>query len=138
MAEAHVPSNGALGLGGVIGLVAGIVLVLTAVGGGWLLALAVATITGAAALSLLLVALPRAAATRRRRVRAGREAMIGHVGVVRPTAGAGGHVFVDGALWLARASDAGQTLHEGDRVVVEEVNGLTLSVRKAEEWEVPQ
>jgi len=27
-------------------------------------------------------------------------------------------------------------LHEGDRVVVERVDGLTLCVRKAEEWEL--
>jgi len=27
-------------------------------------------------------------------------------------------------------------LHEGDQVVVERVSGLTLCVRKAEEWEL--
>jgi membrane protein implicated in regulation of membrane protease activity len=27
-------------------------------------------------------------------------------------------------------------LHDGDRVVVERVSGLTLGVRKAEEWEL--
>jgi membrane-bound ClpP family serine protease len=140
VAEAHVPSSGVLGLGGVAGLVAGMVLLLSAVGSGPALTLAVAVIVGAAALGMLLMAVPRVRATRRRRVRSGVEAMIGQVGVVRTAGGAGGHVFVDGALWLARpahATDGQEALHEGERVVVEEVSGLTLSVRKAEEWEVP-
>ncbi|MDX6658097.1 MAG: hypothetical protein QOH62_2890, partial [Solirubrobacteraceae bacterium] len=32
--------------------------------------------------------------------------------------------------------DEGAPLHEGDPIVVERVNGLTLSVRPAEEWEL--
>jgi membrane protein implicated in regulation of membrane protease activity len=47
-------------------------------------------------------------------------------------------VFVDGSLWRAEPGplqDAGE-LREGDRVVVERVNGLTLCVRKAEAWEL--
>ena len=49
-----------------------------------------------------------------------------------------GHVYVDGALWRAR-DDCGLDdgpLHEGDVVVVEAVRGLTLSVRRADEWEL--
>jgi membrane-bound serine protease (ClpP class) len=47
-------------------------------------------------------------------------------------------VFVDGALWRARQWDLeGEApLARGDPVVVEHVNGLTLTVRPAEEWEV--
>jgi membrane-bound serine protease (ClpP class) len=50
-----------------------------------------------------------------------------------------GQVFIDGALWRARrrwAESDGEPLQEGDLVVVERVNGLTLSVRRAEEWEL--
>jgi membrane-bound serine protease (ClpP class) len=50
-----------------------------------------------------------------------------------------GQVFVDGALWRARQDWAPADeadLHEGDPVVVERVNGLTLSVRRAEDWEL--
>ena len=48
---------------------------------------------------------------------------------------------VDGALWRARRSlgpddDEAHELHTGDPVVVEHLNGLTLSVRPAEEWEL--
>ena len=50
-----------------------------------------------------------------------------------------GQVFVDGALWRARhdwAETDGDALHEGDPVVVERVSGLTLCVRRADEWEL--
>jgi membrane-bound serine protease (ClpP class) len=47
-------------------------------------------------------------------------------------------VFVDGALWRARDEwiEERGVLHEGDAVVVQGVRGLTLSVRRAEEWEL--
>jgi membrane-bound serine protease (ClpP class) len=49
-----------------------------------------------------------------------------------------GQVFVDGALWRARDDWTEEccTLREGDVVVVQRVSGLTLSVRRAEEWEL--
>ncbi len=61
------------------------------------------------------------------------------MGVVRRWENGGGQVFVDGALWRARDSWAGEgdQLAEGDSVVVERVSGLTLGVRKAEDWEDP-
>jgi len=44
----------------------------------------------------------------------------------------------DGALWRARRSweDDDHALAVGDHVVVERVHGLTLSVRRADEWEL--
>jgi membrane protein implicated in regulation of membrane protease activity len=48
-------------------------------------------------------------------------------------------VFVDGALWRARRSwsdEPDEELHKGDHVVVERLSGLTLAVRKAEDWEL--
>ena len=74
---------------------------------------------------------------RRMRPRSGTEAMVGHLGVMRVNDN-GVRVFVDGGLWRARPSplDEDDTLHDGDRVVVERVNGLTLCVRRAEELEL--
>jgi hypothetical protein len=48
--------------------------------------------------------------------------------------------MVDGALWNARRSllddeEPGE-LREGDPVVVDHLNGLTVAVRRAEEWDV--
>jgi membrane-bound serine protease (ClpP class) len=60
--------------------------------------------------------------------------------VVRRWSEPGGQVFINGALWRARQrwadSDDNESLREGDLVVVERVTGLTLSVRRAEEWEL--
>ena len=48
-----------------------------------------------------------------------------------------GDVLVEGELWRARASWADEpALCEGEHVVIEQVHGLTLAVRRAEEWEV--
>ena len=80
----------------------------------------------------------RLAVTRRARPRTGREALVGHIGEVRSASDHNVQVFVDGALWRAEQGplDANSALHAGDRVVVEHVSGLTLRVRKAEQWEL--
>jgi membrane protein implicated in regulation of membrane protease activity len=61
------------------------------------------------------------------------------MGVVRRATEPEARVFVDGALWRAEPDwqhEEDTALHEGDRVVVQRVHGLTLCVRKAEEWEL--
>ena len=75
---------------------------------------------------------------RRLRPRTGAEALVGHVGVLRRAPDPEARVFVDGALWRAEPDWQHQDaeLHAGDRVVVERVHGLTLCVRKAEDWEL--
>ncbi len=50
-----------------------------------------------------------------------------------------GQVLVAGELWRARrrwAEEDDPAPSEGEAVVVDDVNGLTLSVRRAEAWEV--
>jgi membrane-bound serine protease (ClpP class) len=85
------------------------------------------------------VATRKALAAGGRRASSGREALGGRMGVVRSWGAGGGQVFVDGALWRARPSwsDDAEELGVGDTVVVERVSGLTLAVRRAEEWEEP-
>src|SRR5919202_3731549 len=81
----------------------------------------------------------KAVRTRRLAVRSGAEALVGRVGVVRAVPAPVGQVFVEGALWRARLWPLEQEppqLEQGDPVVVEHVDGLTLTVRPAEEWEV--
>ena len=58
--------------------------------------------------------------------------------MVRSSGGPEAEVFLDGSLWRAEPSPIHHEteLHNGDRVVVERVNGLTLCVRRAEEWEL--
>jgi membrane-bound serine protease (ClpP class) len=85
------------------------------------------------------VALGRVRVAARRRARCGAEGLIGRLGVVRSPLDPQGQVVVDGALWSARrswAEDDDPPPALGEPVVVDEVNGLTLRVRRAEVWEV--
>ena len=136
IAEAHVPSFGALGIGGVIALVAGAAMAVEGSGGGAALVVVIAAIVALAALALLAVLARATISASRPRARTGAEGLIGHVGVMRSVPAAQpGQVFVDGALWRARPCMQDE-LHVGDPVVVERVQGLVLSVRRAEEWEL--
>jgi len=136
VAEAHLPA-GVLGIGGALALAAGAALAIAGAGGGLAIVLAAAISAGAVAALWVSVAARKALATRSMRTIAGREALSGHTGVVRTWDGTGGQVLVDGALWRACCSwpDCDEEIGEGDSVVVERVRGLTLAVRKAEEWE---
>jgi membrane-bound serine protease (ClpP class) len=138
VAEAHVSSGGVIGAAASAAAVGGIVLLLLAAGAGAAVVLLVALVAGVAASSLLLLARHRLVRYVRARPRTGREALVGHVGVVRSGGASEAQVFLDGALWRAEPSPIhdGAKLQEGDRVVVERVNGLTLRVRRAEEWEL--
>jgi membrane-bound ClpP family serine protease len=138
VAEAHVP-GGVLGVAGGIVLIAGGIIVIATLGGSAVLAVPIGVGLGAAAGGWALVVTRKAASVRRARIQAGAEALCGRVGVVRRWSEPGGQVFIDGALWRAQhgwADIDGKVLHEGDPVVVERVSGLTLSVRRAEEWEL--
>ena len=137
VAEAHVPSHGALGTAAAAALAAGIGLLVSGAGLG-AAAVAGATLT-AALVSLALVPGGRAQglATRRRAcaaarrpgrprrrgprgARARRPRARGRRAVARPPVGPRGE----------------PDLRPGDPVVIERVSGLTLTVRPAEEWEV--
>jgi membrane-bound ClpP family serine protease len=136
LVEAHV-STGGFGSAAILALVAGLVMLLLGAGASLAVVLLVAVCTAAAASVGLLLVGRSVLHVRRQLPRAGTEAMVGHVGVIHDGA-ADMKVFVDGGLWRARPSvlEEGRALHDGDRVVVERVNGLTLCVRKAEEWEL--
>jgi membrane-bound ClpP family serine protease len=140
MAEAHVPSMGAVGGPGAIAMAIGAVLAVSALGGGLLLGLIAALGLGGAGLGLVAISVKKGAAVRGRRVRTGPEGLVGNIGVVRNWTASGGSVQLDGALWRAARSayegDDELELHTGDMVVVERLNGLTLSVRRAEDWEL--
>ena len=139
VAEAHLPSFGLLGTAGVAALVAGVVLAVVGSGGSIALALGLGLPVAAAALAIGVVAMSKARAAGRTRARCGTEGLVGRLGVVRRPLDPQGHVLIDGALWRARRSWAEEDElppAEGDPVVVDHVQGLTLSVRRAEIWEV--
>jgi membrane-bound ClpP family serine protease len=137
VAEAHLPTLGVLGLAGLVSLVAGGAIAVDASGGGTPLVLAVSIALALMAGLALVAAVRGARAVVRRRTSTGVEALVGHVGVVRSLLDPFGQVFIDGALWRAHQCwEEPEPLREGDPVVVERVNGLTLAVRRAEEWEI--
>jgi membrane-bound serine protease (ClpP class) len=124
IAEAHAPTT-ILGLLGVGALVAA--------GFAWRDAghdLPVAAIVaGGAILAAFVVFASRKAlaAHRDEPVRTGSEELVGAVGEVREPLDPDGHVFIQGALWRARATDRGR-VEPGNRVRVRSVDGLTLEV----------
>src|SRR3954465_15273328 len=137
VAEAHLPT-GVLGVIGGLSFAAGAALTIAGAGAGALLAIPVALGAGAIAAVWLSIAARGALQSQGLKTRSGREGLSGRVGTVRTWAGPDGQAMVDGALWSARPSPLEEApLHEGDEIVVERVSGLTLSVRKAEEWESP-
>ncbi len=139
--EAHVPTLGVLGGPGVLALAAGAVLAVLGLGGGVILGVVAGLLLAGAAGGVLAVTVGKGVAVRRRYVRAGPESLIGHLGVVRSWDGANRCVQVDGTLWRACRSvledEAEQAdLNPGDTVVVDHLEGLTVGVRRAEEWEL--
>ncbi len=138
VAEAHVPGT-VLGVSGAAALIAGGIILIAGLGGSAALAVPVGVGLGAAAGGWTILVGRQAAGSRGTRIQAGSEALCGRIGVVRRWSDSAGQVFVEGALWRARnqwADADGERLREGDSVVVERVSGLTLSVRRAEEWEL--
>jgi membrane-bound serine protease (ClpP class) len=137
VAEAHLASYGLLGVAGVLALGAGGLLAISEAGGSVVLGLAIFLPIAVGLVALMVVAGRKSLALRRRRPRTGAQALIGRVGVVRHVPAPVGDVLVEGELWRARNSWADEpALCEGEHVVIEQVHGLTLGVRRAEEWEV--
>ena len=144
--EAHNPTHGIAGGGGLTLMAVGIVLALSGIGVAVVIGLGVGAALAATGGGALAMAVTRTSTVRRRRIRGGAEGLIGQVGVVRTWTSDGGSVSLQGGVWRARrspdvrdeeeAQEAPPELHAGDHVVVERLNGLTLSVRPAEEWEL--
>jgi membrane-bound serine protease (ClpP class) len=141
LVESHVPRLGVLGGPGVVALAAGAVLAVGGLGGGIAVGVVLAVVLTAASVGLLALTYRKGVAVRGRRVRSGSEGLIGRLGVVRTWEDPRGKVLVDGALWHARRSwpddyEDQDELHAGDPIVVERLDGLTLAIRPAEDWEL--
>jgi membrane-bound serine protease (ClpP class) len=139
VAEAHLPSHGALGLGAATALAAGVVLALSGAGAAAGTVVTAGATVGVAGLAVVWLLVVKSLAAHRLAVRSGRRALIGRVATVRAVPAPIGRVALDGALWRARMWELegdGVPVAEGSAVVIESIEGLTLTVRPAEEWEV--
>lgn len=139
LAEAHLPSHGALGLGAAAALTAGVVFALSGAGAAVGAVVAAGVTVGLVGLAVVWLLFMKSLAAHRLVVRSGRRALVGRVATVRTIPAPIGQVALDGALWRARMWDLeeeGAPMAEGSAVVIESIDGLTLTVRPAEDWEL--
>ena len=132
VAELLLPTGGVLAVLGVLGLIAGGVLALTADSGSTATDIAGPALIAVGILSgvtFYFVARKVVAAHRDSPVRTGREEMIGSSAEARSSIDPNGHAWADGTNWSARLADGAGPARPGDRVVIEAVEGLTLIVR---------
>jgi membrane-bound ClpP family serine protease len=139
--EVHAPTHGISGTAGILLMAVGVVLALSSLGSGLLIGLGAGVLLAGAGVGGLTAIVRGTATVSAGPPRGGSEGLIGRLGLVRDWSDAGGSVSLDGAVWNARRcasveEDEVSELHAGDRVVVVSLNGLTLSVRPAEEWEL--
>jgi membrane-bound ClpP family serine protease len=136
--EAHVPSHGALGAAAAAAFAAGLALVVAGAGLGPAAVVTAGLAAALVAAGFTWLVVGKSLAASRRAVRTGPEGLVGRVGEVRAAHAPVGQVYLDGALWRARtwSWDEDARLERGDPIVVERIDGLTLTVRRAEEWEV--
>jgi membrane-bound serine protease (ClpP class) len=130
--EPFLTAHGILAAGGGIAFVFGSMLLINTTDAPFLQVSRVA-IAGVTALlvGFFAVLVTAAIHSRRRRALTGREGLLGASGVVRRDIEPGriGIVLVDGELWQAVSTD-GRLTHD-ERVIVQSVDGLRLSVRRA-------
>jgi membrane-bound serine protease (ClpP class) len=128
-AEAFVVSHGALAAGGIVSLIFGGLLLFDTDSEAFEISVPVVLLTAAALGGFFVWIIGKAVQARHAQVHTGSEELIGAHGEVRSPLAPLGHVFVQGALWRARSDHDG--LEVGDQVVVEDVDGLTLTVAPA-------
>jgi membrane-bound serine protease (ClpP class) len=130
VAEAFIVSHGALAAGGIVALIFGGLLLFDTDSDAFSISVPVVIFTGALFGASFAFVASKAVQARHEPVHTGSEELVGARGVVRAPLDPVGHVFVQGALWRAKTADS-EPLEVGDEVVVEDVDGLTLTVRKA-------
>jgi len=126
--EIFVPSGGILGVGGVVALILGGLLLTSGNPpefqvSRWLL-IGLATAMGA----MVLFVLVNIMRIRMMPAQTGMESIVGREAVTRTTLDPEGFVFFDGERWSAESE--GGTIGEDERVVITEVHGLKLKVKK--------
>jgi len=123
VADVHVTTHGALTVAGLISLAVGSIMLFQNAPGFHTskpLVISVAVVLGA----VWTFAMSKALEVRHRPAQVGAQLIAGSVGEVREN----GLVYLNGELWEARTA-GGEELHPGERVRVESLDGLTLTVR---------
>jgi membrane-bound serine protease (ClpP class) len=125
VAEAFLPSYGALGVGGIVAFALGAVMLIdTEVPGFGIPWTVIASLALGSALFVLFVG-GMALRARQRPIVTGREQLIGSVGEIVEADGSRGWARVLGESWQVKGSE---TLRPGERVIVKNRTGLVLEV----------
>lgn len=131
IAEVFVAAHGLLGIGGSVAFIVGSMFLMKTSAPELQISLAVILPTAAVLLASALGLAYSILRARRLPARSGTETLIGRRGAVRETVGkTPGQIFVSGELWQAISKD-GLPIGVGEKVVVESIEGLQLTVRKS-------
>ena len=126
VAEAFIPSFGALGLGGIIAFVIGSVILLDTEIPGYEIAWPLIIAASLSSAAFLFLVLSLAIRSQRRSVVTGREQMIGSIGKIATVSAGRVTVRVHGELWMAQATEP---MVPGQRVRITGLKGLVLEVK---------
>lgn len=132
VAEALIVSHGALTAGGIAALVAGGLLLFDTDSDAVAVSVPAVIATGVLLGAFVVFAMSKALRAQHGAVHTGEEELIGAPGTVRAELDPVGRVWVHGSLWRARADEPGGRIEAGETVRVEAIDGLTLTVRRAE------
>jgi membrane-bound serine protease (ClpP class) len=124
LAEIKVTSYGLLSIGGIISLTLGSMMFFDDLGLSFTMGVPFIVLISAFFIFIAWLAVR----SQTSRVKAGREGLIGEVGVVQETLDPEGKVFVHGELWKAVSREK---IEANEKVEVEAIQGLLLKVRKA-------
>ncbi len=128
IAEAFVPSHGALGAGGIVSFVIGSLILFSNGPPGMGVSISLVIATAAILTALLALLVTAVVRGQKRSVATGSEALIGSTAVARTDLNPTGTVFVAGEIWNA-TSESG-AIKAGEEVVITGIEGLRLKVRK--------
>jgi len=126
LAEAFVPSFGALGFGGVIAFVIGSIILFDQEGNAYAVSLPLILTLSLLSAGFFLFIVGTAIKARNRPVVSGQEEMLTAVGEVLDDFEENGQVRIHGEIWKARST---VPLHKGCRVEVTAMDGLVLYVK---------
>ena len=126
LAEAFVPSFGALGFGGVIAFVFGSIILFDQEATGYAVSLSLILSLSLISAGFFLFVVGAAVKARQRPVVSGKEEMLAASGVVIDDFEGRGRIRIHGEVWMAESS---VSLRRGERVQVVAVEGLILKVQ---------
>jgi membrane-bound serine protease (ClpP class) len=137
-AEFLVAGFGALGIGGVVSLIAGGLLLTTSDSPDFEVSRWLVIGTGIFVGAFLMLLIAAVIKTRRTPAKHGTLAMVGNKAIVRTDLDPAGYVFVEGERWKAVAADQDMPIKRGEAVTITSVSGFTLHVRRKEALDMEQ